>query len=65
MMVGILLLFSIVMVSAAKESQRADICVTPEDELAIEKDTTLCPGRYRVSGIRIEADNLTLDCNGA
>ena len=64
-MVGILLMFSTVMVSAAQASEKADACVTPEDELAIEKDTTLCAGRYRVSGIRIEADNLTLDCSGA
>ena len=64
-MIGILLLFSIGIVSAAKESQRADTCVTPEDELRIEQDTTFCPGRYRVSSIMIEADNLTLDCNGA
>ncbi len=66
MMIGILLLLTPLLVSAGVNGvKKSDACVTPEDELSIETNITLCPGKYRVSGFRIEADNLTLDCNGA
>jgi parallel beta-helix repeat protein len=40
--------------------------VTPTDRMSITKNTTLQPGIYLVpNGITIDADNVTLDCNGA
>lgn len=46
-------------------------CVKPQDDLKITEDTTLCPGKYRIDDknelgvIRIEANGVTLNCNGA
>jgi parallel beta-helix repeat protein len=41
-------------------------CVVATDGLVITTDTVLCPEVYNLrSGIRIEADNVTLDGNGA
>lgn len=66
MIMGILLLLnSMLVIAGVNGVKKSDACVTPEDELSIETDTTFCSGRYKVSSIRIEADNLTLDCNGA
>ena len=40
--------------------------VIPTDGMAIKKDTSLEPGVYVLpKGITIDADNVTLDCNGA
>ena len=41
-------------------------CITPYDNMEITEDTILCPGTYNLpNGIKIEADGITLDCNGA
>ncbi len=38
----------------------------PENGMTIREDTTLAPGVYHLpNGIVIDADNITLDCNGA
>jgi len=47
------------------------ICVTPKDDLKITRDTMLCKGTYYLNDknndgvIKIAANNVALDCNGA
>jgi len=41
-------------------------CVVPTDGMVITSDTTFCPGTYSLpNGITINANNITLDCDGA
>ena len=41
-------------------------CIVPTDGMVITQDTTFCPGTYNLpNGIRIGADNIKLDCDGA
>lgn len=41
-------------------------CVVPTEGMVITEDTVFCEGEYELSnGIEIDADNITLDCNGA
>ena len=40
--------------------------VVPADGMTIERDTTFAPGTYFLpNGVKITADNITLDGNGA
>jgi len=45
-------------------------CLTPYEDMIITEDTTFCPGTYYLNGsdtgaIDINANDITLDCNGA
>jgi parallel beta-helix repeat protein len=40
--------------------------IVPRDGMVVREDTTFVPGTYHLpNGIVIDADNITLDCNGA